>query len=120
MYYTSSNAYSTTGVKNISLPFTPTGMRVTLGQKFGSDTTVEHQSVGTADGTRQNFVSTYGDSSGHQTKQDNTAVASHYERVSGTLTEVCAATFSSFSTNQAAINISKTNANYTWILEFWD
>jgi hypothetical protein len=94
-------------------------MRITVGAKSGTDA-LGHMSVGTADGTRQNYVSTYADGTTFQTKQGNNKIISHWEDVGGTMTEVVAGTFDSFTATEGKFNLSAVNNNYTLVVELWN
>lgn len=118
-YYTTRTGYGTTGVKTITCGFQPVAMRITVGGK-ASNAAVIQQCIGTADATRQNFVSIYGDSTGFKTIDGNTKIISIYERVSGTLTEKVAATFDSFTATEGKFNITTADNNYALTVELWD
>ncbi len=87
-------------------------LQLTAGAKGGS-ASVNQFSIGNADGTRQNFVATYSDSTGHKSLRSNNACIVHYERVSGTITEVLRASFTSFDADGFTLNVTTANANYT-------
>jgi len=118
-YYTTRAAYNTTGVKTITCGFQPVAMRITVAGKNGSSSVVQ-RSEGTADGTRQNYDCIYWDASGGHTKDGNTKMISHWERVSGTLTEVIAGTFDSFTATEGKFNLSAATNTYTLKIELWD
>lgn len=118
-YYTTRATYGTTGVKTITCGFQPVAMRITVASKNGSSSVVQ-LSTGTADGTRQNYESIYWDSTGGHTKDNNTKMISQWERVSGTLTEVVAGTFDSFTSTEGKFNLSTASNAYTLKIELWD
>jgi hypothetical protein len=118
-YYTTRAAYGTTGVKTITCGFQPVAMRITVSGK-GSNAPVVQLSTGTADGTRQNYEAIYWDGSGGHTKDGNTKIISQWERVAGTLTEVVAGTFDSFTATEGKFNLSAANNNYALKVELWD
>ena len=120
MYYTTRSSYGTTGVKTITCGFQPVAMRITVGAKSGLATTTNQKCVGTADGARQNYVSTFSDSSFNQTKDSNDKMIRHYENVAGVLTEVVTGTFDSFTATQGKFNLSLANSNYSLTIELWD
>lgn len=101
--------------QTISLPFTPTWARFTVSAK-GSDS-VTHFSFGATDGTNQSNQSTYGDTTGGKSVTSTTKLISHYERVSGTITEVLSASFNSFVTNGIKLNVTTINTSYPVTLE---
>lgn len=118
-YFTGTIAHSTTGIKIIPIGFQPAGMRITVGQKVGVNDITNHKSVGITDGMNQFFDSNYSDGSGHQTKSDSTKLVSHYERVNGSLNEVLAVTFNSFTATAVKYNVTIANANYNLLIEVW-
>lgn len=76
--------------------FQPTWIRFKVGHKDGVTDTANHQSLGTSDGTRQNYTSDFTDATGSQCWDGNDKVIYHLERVGGTLTPVIDAAFSAF------------------------
>lgn len=120
MYYQTSTGYGTTGVKTVACGFQPTGMRISVGAKSGSSATTNQKSVGTSDGTRQSYISNFSNANFNQTKQGNSKMISHYEEVAGSLTEVIAGTFDSFTATEGKFNLSAANNNYTLIIELWN
>lgn len=79
---------------------------------------------GALDGTRQNCESFYSDGSGSQGFDTNTKCLSMYDRVSGSITEVLSASFSSFGissgTGNITLNVSLANPNYKVTIECGD
>lgn len=118
-YYTTRATYGTTGVKTITCGFQPVAMRITVAGKGGSAAVVQ-RSEGTADGTRQNYDSIYWDSSGGHTKDGNTKMISHWERVAGVLTEVIAISFDSFTATEGKFNVTTADNNYSVKIELKD
>lgn len=82
-----------------------------VGAKSGSSSVVQF-AIGTADGTRQNTESIFGDGSGWKSNRTNTKSLIHYERVSGTITEVLNFAFTSFDADGFTINVTTGNSNY--------
>lgn len=118
-YYSTSASYGTTGVKTITCGFAPVAMRITVGAKSGS-TAAGQLSVGSADGTRQVYDSVFSDTTGSQSKSGINKIISHWERVSGTLTEKVAGTFDSFTATEGKFNITTADNNYSVHVELWD
>lgn len=119
-YYTTRAAYGTTGVKTITCGFQPVGMRITACSKNGTATTTLQKCVGTADGTRQNYISTFVNANFKQTKDSNDKMIRHYEDVAGVLTEVITGTFDSFTATEGKFNLSLTSNLYALQIELWD
>lgn len=107
-----------TGSGNVAFTgvgFQPNYIRITLSQK-GTDSQ-GHISVGCSDGTNQLVHSTYSDTTGSKTVRSTSKIVSHYERVSGTITEVINASFVSFDADGFTLNIATGNANYQAMVE---
>lgn len=124
-YYIDTSSPGSTGSKTYTNSgFQPIGVRFTVGSKTGATDNVIHQSVGMADDTGYvSYTSIYGDSSNFQTKTGNAAngkIISHWERVSGTLTEVIAGTFTAYTTTGVTVNLTAATASYTMQIEMWD
>ena len=92
--------------------FQPTWMNLRVSKKTSTTETVEHLCIGSADGTRQNCSYIYGDSTSRTTDDFNTKCISHWERISGVLTEVLSCTFVSFDADGFTLNAVAGNANY--------
>lgn len=118
-YFNTTAAWSTSGVKTITVGFQPTSMRVTVGQKFGTTQNFSHLSLGSGEPAFSHVDSTFQDGTGGKTITDDTKIVSHYERVSGTITEVLAASIDSFTATQAKLNITTPNVNYNLYIEVW-
>lgn len=119
-YYTTRASYGTTGTKTITCGFQPVGMRISVGAKNGTATSAVQKCVGTADGTRQNYISEFINDNFKQTKDSNDKMIRHYEDVSGVLTEVVTGTFDSFTATQGKFNLSITSNTYALTIELWD
>lgn len=102
---TGSQAYTGVGFQGNDITFR-------VGAKNGSSSVVQH-AIGTADGTRQNCESVFGDGSGWKSQRTNSYSLIHYERVSGTITEVLKFAFTSFDADGFTINVTTASANYT-------
>lgn len=87
-------------------------IQFTVGGKSGNSA-VTQMMVGNADGTRQNCVSVFGDATGHKSTRTNSVCISHYERVSGTITEVLRASLVSFNADGFTLNVTTANVNYS-------
>lgn len=120
-YFVGTLAYGSTGTKTaIPVGFTPVGVRVWVSQKFNTSQTFAHQSTGMSDGIDQFYTTIYQDGSGGLTLQGDNKILSHWDRVSGTLTEVLNWELNSLSASGVSFNVVTTNSNYTVILEAWD
>jgi len=118
-YFVGTIAHGSTGTKTVSVGFQPLGMRITVGQKFGTAQNFAHSSIGVSDGVDQYCTSIYQDTTGGLTKSVDDKLISHYDRVGGTLTEVLAGTINSFTATQVKYNITTANANYNLLIEAW-
>lgn len=126
-YYNTTAAYATTGVKTITTNFQPVNVRLTVSQKYTGTQTYLHYSMGAGglvdvSGTptmRQHVDSVYQDSTGSQTVSSDSKVVSFYDRVSGTLTEIMAASIDSFTATQLKLNFTTVNVNYNIFIEVW-
>lgn len=92
--------------------FQPNEVEIELCQKTSTAEAFVHYSSGSADGTRQGCVSIYSDATSSQSKESNAKIISHWNRVTGTLTEVIAATFTSFDADGVTLNFSATITGY--------
>lgn len=102
---TGSQAYTGIGFQGNDITFR-------VGAKGGSSSVVQF-AIGTADGTRQNTESIFGDGSGWKSNRTNSKCLIHYERVSGTITEVLNFAFTSFDADGFTLNVTTANSNYT-------
>lgn len=126
-YFNTTAAYATTGVKTITTNFQPTNIRITVSQKYTGAQSYLHYSMGAGglvdvSGTptmRQHADSIYQDPTGSQTVSNDSKVVSFYDRVSGTLTEVMAASIDSFTSTQLKLNFTTVNVNYNLFIEVW-
>jgi len=120
-YYTGRVTLSQTGDNVIDeIGFQPTWIRVRVSQKVGIAETCQHLCLGQSDGTRTNYSTIYGDTSGAKTIEGNDKLISHFEKVSGTWTEVLSATLVSFDADGVTIHTTAGNANYRVHLELGD
>lgn len=119
-YFCTTTAHSTTGVKTITCGFQPTGMRITAGHEFGVSETCAHQSTGVSDGVDQFFNTFYQDTTGGKTEDGDTKIVSLYDRVSGNITEVVAASFDSFTATQGKYNVTTADVDYNLMVELWN
>lgn len=123
LYDAGTIAYGTTGVKTITCGFQPVMVRITVAQKTSTSQTFEHRSVGTGwlldSDPAQYYAATFQDTTGGKTVSGIDKIVSHWERVSGTLTEKVAATFDSFTATAAKINVTTADANYDLFVEIF-
>ena len=125
-------SYASTGTKTLTCTdvvtgatFQPSAIRITLGQKQSTSQTFSHSSIGTATSTNnQKVFSTYQDTTGGQTLDSTSKVISHWERVSGTLTEKVAAhidtTAAPWTSTAAKIIVDTADVNYQFLVEAWN
>lgn len=117
-YQVGTISFGSTGAQSCSFTGTPTRVRVTVGSKFGSSESYNHKSEGMSDGTNTFCVSNFQDTTGGKTINNTSGkIVSHWERVGGTLTEVLAVNFTSFTLNNINFNVGTANANYQLIVE---
>ena len=120
-YFIGTLAYPSTGVKStINVGFQPTGIRITSSQKYPSAQTFSHRSVGVSDGVSQFYDSTFQDTTGGKTINGDNKIVSHWERVSGTITEVLSVKVNSFQPTGPKLEVLTANVNYNLLLEAWD
>lgn len=117
-YFVATTAYSTAGVKTIPVGFQPVGMRITVAQRYNTNDNFAHQSVGISNGTKTYCTSIFQDTSGGVTVS-SAKLISHYERMGGTIMEVLAANFDSFTASQVKFNITTPNVSYNLLIEVW-
>lgn len=104
-----------------SLPFTPVGVHITIGNKStGHSTTESRLSSGSADGTNQWVTAILVNSNGNFSRVYSNACVMALSTPGGTITEVVKGTFVSFPTNACKFNFTATNSDYPMLLEFWD
>lgn len=126
-YFNCTAAYASTGVKTITVGFQPANIRVTVSQKYTGAQTYLHLSVGAGGlvdvaGTptmRQHVDSLFHDSTSAQTVSSDSKVISFHDRVSGTLTEIIAASIDSFTATELKLNFTSVNVNYNLFIEVW-
>lgn len=104
-----------TGSSTFVIGFQPTWARFRVMGKSGD--TVSHLSLGGTDGTTQNCGSNYMDTTGGASFDVNTKVVSHYERVSGTITEILAASWTAWTATGVTLNVITANSNYRVTIE---
>jgi len=113
--------WTTTGSKALSLGFQPKVVRFTVSKKNTTNDYVAHICHGIAiDGTSgvwQECEAIYSDTTGAQSWRFDDRVISHWERVSGTLTEVLKVTLTNFNSTGITVNVVNA-ANYIVNLEF--
>lgn len=122
-YFVTSSAYGTTGVKTITCGFQPTHIRITVGQKVATSQAFTHFSYGIAwddSGPQMEYHSFFQDTTSGKTDSDTTFLWRVWERQTGTITEVAAGTFDSFTATAGKINVTNSNANYNLIIELWN
>ena len=124
-YYSETISHSTTGLKTRTCGFQPYRVRITVSSKDGGETTINHQSVGESDGTLTICDYWYDDASGKTTDRIVSSapatgrIVSHWERVSGTLTEKVAVNFDSFTATAAKYNVVTADVNYKFFVQMW-
>lgn len=120
-YYNTTITPGSTGIKTISPGFAPKAIKITVSAKGGE--AYSHFSTGSADDSGwTTYHAFYQDTSGGTTKQgtgNNGKIVSILERVSGTITEIGAATFDSFTSTSAKFNVTIVNTNYAYNVELW-
>lgn len=123
MYFVATSSYNSVGTKTINVGFQPAGIRITVGQKTSTSQTFIHLSDGVSDGTTQRVDSVYQDASGSQTIRSNSKIVSHYERVSGTLTEKVAAHIDTstapWTSTDVAFIVDTADVGYQFRIEVW-
>lgn len=106
-----------TGVAfNLGFASAPTRIRFTVGAKGGSST-VNQGAHGACDGTNQFVLTWFSDGTSSQSTTSASKCVSIYERVSGVLTEVVAASFNSFTANGVKLNVTTASSNYQVFVE---
>ena len=119
-YFVTTLAYASSGIKStIPVGFQPTGIRITTSQKYPTAQTFAHRSVGVSDGVDQYYDSTFQDTTGGKTVNGNDKIVSHFERVSGTITEVLSVKVNSFQPTGPKLEVITPNVNYNLLLEAW-
>ena len=117
-YAIGSFSHGTTGDASIAgLDFMPSGIRFTVGGRYGTTETVVCLSDGFTDGNNQVANSIYQDSTGSRTKSYTNRCINHFKRVSGIITERIVATFVSFDNNGGGdygftVNFTVADSNY--------
>lgn len=104
---------STPGIKAITAGFQPTWAEFRVCQKYGTNESFAHLSIGECDADGyQNVTSIFQDATGGISITDSTKVISHYARVGGTIQEVLAVKFDSFTSNGMKLNVLTGNSGY--------
>jgi hypothetical protein len=109
-------AYGSTGNKTYALAGPPKMVRVRVGSRFNTSESYIHESIGVYDGSVCMCVSKFQDTTGGLTRNSNSKIVSHYDRIGGAITEVLAASVS-FSGNNIIFNVTIPNPNYQLIVE---
>lgn len=111
------------GTKTINFGFRPTWARFKVCSKTSSQS-YEHLSLGEVvaipTGFAQFVTSTFHDTTGGQSVNNNSKVVSHYERASGNITEVLAASFVGFTANGLQVNVTTGNSAYQVVITAGD
>lgn len=118
-YFYGTVAFSTNGVKAVTVGFQAIGYRLTIGEVFGGTDNFVHMSVGGTDGTDHYCNSTYKDNTGGLTRTVDNRVISHFERVAGALTEIMEASHDSITATQIKFNMLLANIDYNIQVEAW-
>lgn len=108
-------AFGSTGAQSIPTSGTATSFKITLGKKTGTTQNFVSKSEGWCDGTNVKSNSSYASATAAKQFESTSKIVSHWE---STTTEVVAATFTSITAGNINVNISVTNANYDWIVEY--
>lgn len=117
-YACGTTTFGSTGSKTFTTSFQPTWVRVHIGALFGgAETSKAHGSTGMSDGTHQQCLYWYDDSTKHYCDNSSSKIVSHWENVSGTMTEALSATFTSFNATNVTFNCTIANANYQIFVE---
>lgn len=117
-YFLGSTSHNTTGVKTITVGFQPIGVRITTGPNGGSESAA-HQSVGVTDGTNSVCDSLFQDATRGKSDRFSDRLVSVWEWNGAAFTEVCKATFDSFTATQLKYNVTTANVNYQFKIEAW-
>jgi hypothetical protein len=105
-----------TGTKNVTIGFQPTWVRFVVSAK-GTGDTAAHMSVGVGSTSNQSCDSFFADTTGAKSVQSTSKVVSHYERVSGSITEKLAASFTGTSATGFSLNVTAADTGYTVDIE---
>lgn len=119
-YYRASFSFGTTGSKTLTLPLggvTPVGLRVTGGPRLNTTESSALLAQGGTDGTRTHCFTTAPGFTKRwpYTGEPNYLLSLH----SSAATKVLSFTFTSWTTDQATINVDVANANYPVVIEAW-
>lgn len=122
-YFQGTVSHNSTGTKNITVGFQPLGVKITVSQKTNTAQTFAHLSVGSSDGTKQRVDAFYQDTTGGTTVKDTTKIVSHWERVSGTITEKVAAhvdqATAPWTATEVKYIVDTADVNYQFLVEVW-
>lgn len=118
-YFVGTISHGTTGVKTITCGFQPIGARITVGQKTLTTQNFSHKSVGVTDGATQICDTFYQDTTAGSTQRSNAKLVSVLENSAGTITEVAAAAFDSFTATALKYNVTTANSAYQYLVEIW-
>lgn len=101
-----------------SLPFTPTWVRITIGNKStGHSTTDARHSVGFCDGTTQLVTATLVNTNGYYARNYTNALVLALSTPGGAISEAVKATWVEFPTNGCKLNFTATNSDYPMFVE---
>lgn len=104
---------STTGTPSFTLGgFQPTWARFKVAHQDGVSETCNHLSLGSTDGTRQNYTSNYTDGTGSENFDGNDKVILHHERSGGSLVSVLDASFNAFTATGVKLNVTTASNAY--------
>lgn len=117
-YYFGSIVQGSTGNQAFSVPFTPTGLKLTVSQlSAGSENDVAHISHGSTDGTNSVAHSILATAQTKITRRSEVYCVTHYAIVSGATTRVISATLVSIVGGTVTLNFDRASLDYEITME---
>lgn len=119
-YRVTTVAFGSTGVQSIPTDFVATGYKIILGKKVGTTQNFSAMSFGWCDGTNQWYQSFFQSDTAGKKFQGTDRVVHHHESTGATVVEASHSAITGGGSPSIDVNISVTNANYDWVVEYWD
>lgn len=113
-------AFGSTGVQSIPTEFVAAGYKIYLSKKVGTTQNFAAESHGWFDGTNQWYESWYQDAASGKKFSGTTKVVDHHESTGAAVVSASHDDIIGGATPSIDVNITATNANYNWTVEYWD
>lgn len=113
-------AFGSTGNQSISTDFQVAGYKIFLGKKVGTTQLFAAESKGWCDGANQWYESFFQSTSAGKKFQGTDKIVDHHESTGAGVVVATHSGITGGASPSIDINISATNVNYNWTVEYWD